>query len=137
MQYLSSMETSISWPLGVQFVFVVVVLVVVCGSVCVSRWVSHDVAARGRAHPDRWGSVFFTLAPFGFVYLLLRHRLGPRNQPPSRRERLLGTLGLPPVTALPVGVMLLPPDPFTQVLYTPGIIVALLPISYLCVWRNG
>ncbi|WP_330630332.1 hypothetical protein [Halocatena halophila] len=130
------MEPSISGSLGVQSALVVTFLIL-CSGVCVSRWVSHDVAARGQPHPERWGSVFFFFAPFGLVYLLVRHRLGPRNQPPSRRERLLGTLGLPPVTALLVGTTVLPPDPFVQVFYTPGIVLALLPISYLLVWHGG
>lgn len=102
-----------------------------------SYWVSRDAAARGSSSPFLWG-VSAALGGIVGLYYLFVYRPGrERSAPPTRGERVAGTVIVADVAAMFVGAFLAPPDPFTQLVWWLRTFVPLLPVAYLLVYRRG
>jgi hypothetical protein len=100
-------------------------------------WTYLDATARGSGSPSQW-AIGCVVIPFLLIgYLLYRSKIGGRKEPASQRERLVGTLVVAHMVSVLGAVFLLPPDPFTQLLYyLPLVVIGLLP-GYWLVWRRG
>jgi len=100
-------------------------------------WIIADADARGSNWPELWGAGCIVIPPLIFVYLFIRSRIGRRDEPLVRNERILGTAVLSSTVALVLSGILSPPDPFTRIFYY----ILLLPvgvlIGYWLVWRRG
>lgn len=119
-----------------KFLFILTVLILQAGVLCFAYWVYLDATERTSDSAVVWAiaSLSVPLLPLG--YLLYRHRIGGRPEPASRRERVVGTLGLAVVSGFVVGAQLSPPDPI-QIVYFPVYLFAVSPVSYWLVWRGG
>ncbi|MFC4358980.1 hypothetical protein ACFO0N_13605 [Halobium salinum] len=98
-------------------------------------WVYLDARAHGRSSRSAvaW-AVVALFGPMTLVYLLLvRPRAGPREYPPTRRERGTLAFALASVGAMVLGATLSPPDPLTQVLYLTAFLLVTLPVAALAV----
>jgi hypothetical protein len=100
-------------------------------------WVRADADARGFQRPDRIAAWAVLVSPHLLYYLAVTRRNGERTDPLGRGEHVAGTLALASVTALLVGAVVSPPDPFTQVRYWLGGTAALLPVAYVALSRQG
>lgn len=120
-----------------KILFISTILLLQAGVLCFAYWVYLDATERTSDSAVVWaiGSLSVPLLPLG--YLLYRHRIGGRPEPASRRERVVGTLGLAVVSGFIAASMLTPPDPFIQAVYLPVYLSAALPVSYWLVWRHG
>jgi hypothetical protein len=102
-------------------------------------WVTRDARARGSDQPVSWAlaSVF---TPIGLPYYLYRRYrragFGERESPPTR-DRILATWASATLGAFLAGAIFSPPDPLSQIRYTLGGFLVLLPSSYLLVYRGG
>ncbi|ELZ98664.1 hypothetical protein [Haloferax sulfurifontis] len=105
--------------------------------VATSLWVSQNAAARGHGFPDLLGALV-AFVPVGLVaYLLFFVSGSSRRRPPSRTERAALAVMLAGVSSYAGGAFTLPPDPFTQGRWLIVAFVALLPVSYVVVYRRG
>ncbi|UPM41746.1 DUF7534 family protein [Halocatena salina] len=106
-------------------------------SVLLGYWIHADATARGSDSALSWaiGSVATLLGTV--AYFLYRHKIGGRSEPASRRERIAGTVVFAQLFALVLGAKLSPPDPFTQLLQLPPLVVVGLLPAYWLVWRGG
>jgi len=105
--------------------------------VSLGYWAAADATARGSSRP-RLVALTTVVPPFGLPYYLFRRRkLGPRQRPPSRRERLAVTWTAAGVTAFVLGALVSPPDPVTQVRYFTVLFPVSLPAAYLLVGRDN
>lgn len=120
-----------------KLLFIGTILLLQAGGLCFAYWVYLDATERTSDSAVAWaiGSLTVPLLPLG--YLLYRHRIGGRPEPASRRERVVGTLGLAVVSGLVVEAQFAPPDPFTQIVHLPVAVFAAVPVSYWLVWRSG
>ena len=111
-------------------------LVAVVGIVSLSYWIRLDATARGSSSPLFWAVLVPIFWPAILYYLLVFRPSNERRYPPTRWQGFawmfavccFGTNALVPILS--------PPDPFTQVLYTPVIFVILLLLTYLLVYRR-
>jgi sec-independent protein translocase protein TatC len=100
-------------------------------------WVRADASARELERPGRLSTWVVLFAPFLLYYVAVTRRNGERTRPLGRAEHVAGTLALASVTALLVGAVVSPPDPFTQVRYWLGGTAALVPVAYVALSRQG
>ncbi|WP_135362833.1 hypothetical protein [Halosimplex halophilum] len=102
--------------------------------VALVTWVYLDAVARAADHP-----VGSTLAVAAFPPALVAyvHYRPERTAPQSDRERLALTVLLALLAAMMAGTVLSPPDVFAQPRNTFGALLALLPLFYLIVYREG
>lgn len=99
-------------------------------------WVYRDATARGSDSPIGW-AVAVLILPIPFLPWYLYHRsrsLEDRSGATSTTDRLLATWGLATVGAFVIGAVVSPPDPATQILYTPLVLIATLPLVYFVVY---
>ncbi|MBO4247940.1 hypothetical protein IL252_08950 [Halomicrobium sp. IBSBa] len=99
-------------------------------------WVYRDASARGRRNPILVVPVAL-FAPFGLLLYLYRRRRWEREHPKTAWDRRVETALVAIGGAFVVGVLVTPPDPFTQILALPVLTTAALPLSYLLVYREG
>lgn len=102
-------------------------------------WVSRDAQARGSSIPYLWGFVA-VLGPGIVLYgpaVLLGVGLGERRSPPDATDRALGTWLVAGVTAILVGTLRSPPDPFTMAYRGLAAFAVALVLAYLLVFRRG
>lgn len=120
-----------------KLLFIGAVLLLQAGGLCFVYWVYLDATERTSDSAVTWalGSLAVPFLPLG--YLLYRHRIGGRPEPASRRERVVGTLGLAVVSGFVIEAQFAPPDPFTQIVHLPIAVFVALPVSYWLVWRGG
>lgn len=99
-------------------------------------WVYRDARARGSPSPGGWAlSVLSLPIPFLPWYLYRRSRsLDDRSSAVPTVDRLLATWGLGTIGAFAIGSVISPPDPFTQLFYTPFALVVTLPLVYFVVY---
>lgn len=105
------------------------------GVLSFAGWVYLDARAHGRTGADAgFWAVAALFGPMALVYLLLvRPRAGPREHPPTRRERVALVVALATVGASVLGATLSPPDPLTQLLFLPAFLLVTLPVATLSV----
>jgi sec-independent protein translocase protein TatC len=101
--------------------------------VSLGYWAAADATARGSSRP-RLVALTTVIPPFGLhYYLFQRRKLGARQHPPSRRERLAMTWTAAGVTAFGLGAVVSPPDPFTQIRYFLGLFPVCLVLAYFTI----
>ncbi|MCO8252349.1 hypothetical protein NKF26_00865 [Haladaptatus sp. AB618] len=111
-------------------------LIILFGLVSFFYWLRWDATARGSSSPLYWAILGSIVWPVALYYLLVVRPSNERRYPPTRRQGLAGIFTISYIGAMVLGVVLAPPDPFTQVLYTPVYFVILLLITYLLVYRR-
>lgn len=93
------------------------VLVVLPQPFVVAYWARSEARAKGSSTLDAFLYMQLAVGVVHYWYVrFARGDPGPRDAPPSRRERLAGTYAMAVVAAFLVGAVVSPPDPFTQVL---------------------
>ncbi|QLH84255.1 hypothetical protein [Halosimplex pelagicum] len=97
-------------------------------------WVYLDAVARGSDHPVRSTA---TVAVFPLALVAYVYYRPERTSPQSDRERLALTVLLALLAAMMAGTVFSPPDVFAQPRNTFGALLALLPLFYLIVYREG
>ena len=122
---LASAPTKLQLLIGVWIVLIPVLIL------AVGYWVYRDAALRGSTYPLGWAIasvVGFQVVPV--IYLLLRERIGPRSEPPSRFDRTLNATVVGIVVVFVIGAFVTPPDPFTQVAFATPAILVVIPAAY-------
>lgn len=100
---------------------------------CLCYAIAADANARGVD-----ASFFTYLSPIAaLAYLLRRRNLPRRTEPADRRERLAGSFGIGVVTAVIVGGIVSPLDPFSLMLYAGALIVVCVPLAFVCCYEPG
>lgn len=111
-------------------------LVAVVGIVSFSYWIRLDSTARGSSSPLLWAILGPIFWPAALYYLLVVRPSNERRYPPTRWQGLAGMFAVTSFGANVLVSILAPPDPFTQILYTPVCFVVLLLLTYLLVYRR-
>lgn len=111
-------------------------LVILFGLVSFFYWLRWDATARGSSSPLYWAILGSIVWPVAFYYFLVVRPSHEQRYPPTRRQGLAGIFTISYIGAMVLGFAFGPPDPFTQVLYTPIYFVILLLITYLLVYRR-
>ncbi|WP_436929727.1 hypothetical protein [Halosimplex halobium] len=97
-------------------------------------WVYLDAVAREADHPVGSTLAVAAFPPALVGYVAYRPE---RTAPQSDRERLALTVLLALLAAMMAGTVFSPPDVFAQPRNTFGALLALLPLFYLIVYREG
>ncbi|QLH84933.1 hypothetical protein HZS54_07250 [Halosimplex pelagicum] len=107
-------------------------LVVLAQPFVLAYWARSEARAKGSSTFDvfLYMSVVVGIVHYWYVRFL-RGDSGPRDAPPTRRERLAGTYAMAVVTAFVVGASVSPPDPLTQVLYFLPLFVGSFAVAWL------
>ncbi|WP_123536089.1 hypothetical protein [Halosimplex salinum] len=93
-------------------------LVVLAQPFVLAYWAHCEARAKGSSTFDVFLYMFVVLGVVHYWYVrFVRGDSGPREYPPTRRERLAGAYSMAVVVAFLVGATVSPPDPLTQVLY--------------------
>ncbi|RKD97638.1 hypothetical protein [Halopiger aswanensis] len=104
---------------------------------CLSYAIAADANARG-ANGSIWGLFAFVFSPIAVpVYLLHRRELPRRTDSPGRLERIAGSIGVGVATAVIVGGIVSPPDPYSLILYAGPLIVLFVPLAFVCCYEPG
>ncbi len=111
-------------------------LVSLFGLVSFSYWLRWDATARGSSSSLYWAILGPIVWPVALYYLLVVRPSNERRYPPTRRQGLAGIVSISSIGAMVLGSILAPPDPFTQVLYTPACFVILLLLTYFLIYRR-
>lgn len=104
--------------------------------VALVAWVYRDARARHIESPGGWALAVVSL-PIPFLPWYLYRRGALRDEHSDSHptvDRLLGTWALGTVGAFAIATIVSPPDPVTQLLYTPVALVLTLPLVYFVVY---
>ncbi|GAA0673044.1 hypothetical protein ACFQDG_04715 [Natronoarchaeum mannanilyticum] len=97
----------------------------------VGYWVYRDAAFRESTNPLGWAIasvVGFQIVPV--IYTLVRGRIGPRREPPSRFDRTLSAAAVGIAATFVIGALVTPPDPFSQVAFATPAVLVVIPAAY-------
>ncbi|MCU4739991.1 hypothetical protein OB955_23130 [Halobacteria archaeon AArc-m2/3/4] len=122
---------------GLEVVFPFVASFLVAGAVCLAYAVAADANAREEDGAS-WAFAAVVAAPFVlplYAYYQ-RRRFLPRRSPPTRRERVAGTVGVGTGLAVVVTAALSPPDPFSMLATFPVVAVVTLPVTSLVLYSS-
>lgn len=112
-----------------------VLFVPVITAVAFAAWVYHDASHRGSDHPLVWALATAAVGVIGFVYLVVRRRVGDRTVPRTSGERAALAAWVTGFLSFVVSSVVAPPDPVTQGQYATGAFVVTLPIVYAAIVR--
>lgn len=118
-------------------VFPLVVSFIVFSMACLAYAIALDANAREESGAS-WAFAAVVAAPFVlplYAYYQ-RRRFLPRRSPPTRRERVAGTIGVGTGIAVIGTGMLTPPDPFTMLAVLPIAVIVVLPLTYLSLYTS-
>ena len=115
--------------------FALMALCVISAGPAFAYAVFADARALGSGHPYVWGVGSAAFVPIFLVYVVLRHRWGPRG-PPSDGERIARTAAAAVLVPLLVAATFTPPDPYVQILWFWGSLVVAAPVSYYLFYRE-
>lgn len=112
--------------------------IAISGVLTAGAWTYRDARARGMGTVSPiWGIAvagFILLAP---VYLVLRSRLGERDDPVSPTDRTLGVWSIGAVLSVVLAAVVAPPDPVTTGWYLLGLFPVGIIIGYAVVYREA
>ncbi|WP_246022853.1 hypothetical protein [Halosimplex halophilum] len=106
-------------------------LVLLAQPFVLAYWARSEARAKGSSTLDIFLYMQLAVGVVHYWYVRFgRGDSGPRDSPPTRRERLAGTYAMAVVAGFVVGAVVSPPDPITQVLYFPPLFVG----SFAAAW---
>ncbi|SNZ17221.1 hypothetical protein SAMN06269185_2933 [Natronoarchaeum philippinense] len=126
-----AVDTLAGTPTKLQLLIGVWIVLILGLILAVGYWVYRDAALRGSTYPFGWAIasvVGFQIIPV--IYLLLRERIGPRSEPPSRFDRTLNATVVGIVVVFIIGALVTPPDPFAQVAFATPAVLVVIPAAY-------
>lgn len=123
---------------GVEIIRAGVVLYYVLMVVSLGLWVTRDARARGSKQPLTWGfaSVFTPIGLPYYLYKRYRNAGLDERETTTRVDRVLAMWASASLAAFLLGVILSPPDPFSQIRVTLIVFLVFLPGAYLLIYRG-
>ncbi|MFC7140164.1 hypothetical protein ACFQMA_10005 [Halosimplex aquaticum] len=107
-------------------------LVVIANPFVLAYWARSEARAKGSSTLDVFIYMQLAVGTVHYWYVrFARGDAGPRDAPPTRRERVAGSYAMAVVTAFVVGATVSPPDPITQALYFLPLFAASFAAAYL------
>lgn len=92
--------------------FIAQMVLVLLAGVSTGIWTYYDASSRNAVYPGTIAAIVTVFVPTVLVYVYYRERIGPRTQQRSTVENMAGVFATGSLSAMVLGQLLAPPDPF-------------------------
>ncbi|WP_459194574.1 DUF7534 family protein [Halosimplex sp. J119] len=113
-------------------------LIVLSAPFVLAYWARCEARAKGSSTLDVFIYMSLVVGTVHYWYVrFVRGDDGPRESPPSGRERLAGTYATAVVVAYLIDALASPPDPVTQVFWFPPLFALSFAVTHLLTSASG